>query len=149
MLYSEVATREVRDMEGIRVNGENINNIRYADDTALMADSESKLQDIVDKIVTECEKFGLSLNVKKTHCMAISRKNETPKCQLIVNGKVIKQVKQFSHLDSILTSDGRYDTEIKRRIGMAKNAFKDLANVLKDRKITLDTRIKILNSYAL
>ena len=62
LLYSEVAMMEVRDMKGIKINGENINNIRYADDTALVTDSESKLQDIVDKIVTENEKLGLSLN---------------------------------------------------------------------------------------
>ena len=66
MLYSEVAMREVRDKEGIRESRENKNNIRYADDTALIADSESKLQDIVDKIATESEKLGLSLSVKKT-----------------------------------------------------------------------------------
>ena len=67
------------------------------------------------------------MNVKKTYCMVISRKKETPKCQLIVNGKAIKRVKQFSYLISILTSDGRCDTEIKRRIGTAKKALKDLA----------------------
>ena len=102
--------REVRDMEGIKVNRENINNIRYANDAVLIADSESKLQDM-DKTVTESEKLGLSLSVKKTYCMVISKKKETPKCQLIVNGKVIKQVKQFSYLGSILTSDGRCDTK--------------------------------------
>ena len=63
--------REVKDMDGIKVNGENITNVRYADDTALIADSEKKLQDIVDKIVTESQKLGLSLNVKKTYCMVI------------------------------------------------------------------------------
>ena len=62
LLYSEVAMMEVRDMKGIKINGENINNIRYADDTALVTDSESKLHDIVDKIVTENEKLGLPLN---------------------------------------------------------------------------------------
>ena len=69
-------------MDGIKVNGENITNVRYADDTALIADSEKKLQDIVDKIVTESQKLGLSLNVKKTYCMVISKKKETPRCHL-------------------------------------------------------------------
>jgi len=58
-----------------------------------------------------------------------------------VNGKAIKQAKQFSHLGSILTSDGRCDTEIKRKIGMAKKAFKDLANVLTYKKIKLEFRL--------
>ena len=143
-LYSEFAMRELRDKEGIEVNGENINNIRYADDTARITDSESKLQDIVDKIVTESEKLGLSLNVKKTYCMVISKKKETPKCHLIVNGQAIRQVKQFSYLGSILTSDGRCDTEVKRRIGVA---MKDLANNLTNRKVKLDARKRILNFY--
>ena len=103
LLYSEVAMKEVRDKEGIKVNGKNINNIRYADDTALIADSESKLQDIVDKIVTENEKLGLSLNVKKTYCMVISKKKETHKFHLVVNGQAIGQVKQVSYLGSIFT----------------------------------------------
>jgi len=115
LLYSEVAMREVRDMEGIDVNEENINNIRYADDTALIADSESKVQDIVGKIVTESEKLGLALNVKTASFMDISKKKEAPKRQLIVNEQVIKQVKQFCYLGTIITSHDRCDTEIKRR----------------------------------
>ena len=95
LLRTEIAMREVRDTEGIKVDGENINNIRYVEETVIIADSESKLQGIVDKIVTESEKFGLSLNVKKTYCMAISKKKDAPKCQLIVNGQTIKQLKQF------------------------------------------------------
>ena len=63
MLYSEVSIREVRDKEGIKENGKNINNIRYAYDTGLIAGSESKLQDIGNTIVTESEKLRLSLNV--------------------------------------------------------------------------------------
>ena len=138
--------REVRDKEGIKVNVKNINNIRYADDTALIADSESKLQDIVDKIATENEKLGSSLSVRKTYCIVIYKK-EAPKCHLIVNGQAIRQVKQFSYLGSILTSDGRCDTKIKRRIGVAKKAFKYLADILTNIKIKLDTRKGILNSY--
>ena len=101
-----------------------VSNVRYADDTALIADSEKKLQDIVDKIVTESQKLGLSLNVKKTYCMVISKKKETPKCYLKSAGVVIKQVEQFNYLGSMLTSDGRCETEIKRRIGIAKKSFK-------------------------
>ena len=134
-------------MDGIKVNGESITNVRYEDDTALIADSEKKLQDIVDKIVTESQKLGLSLNVKKTYCMVISKKKETPRCHLISVGVVIKQVEQFNYLGSMLTSDGRCETEIKRRIGIAKKSFKDLSNILANRKINFDTRKRILKSY--
>ena len=75
----------------------------------------------MDKIVTESGKLGLSLNVKKTCCLVVSKK--IPKCQLVVDGQVIKQVKQFSNLGRILASGGRCDTEIKTRIGVAKKAF--------------------------
>ena len=146
-LYSEMIMREVKDMDGIKVNGENITNVRYADDTALIADSEKKLQDIVDKIVTESQKLGLSLNVKKTYCMVISKRKETPRCHLKSTGVVIKQVEQFNYLGSMLTSDGRCETEIKRRIGIAKKSFKDLSNILANRKISFDTRKRILKSY--
>ena len=115
-LYREMIMREVKDMDGIKVTGENITNVRYADDTALIADSEKKLQDIVDKIVTGSQQLGLSLNVKKTYCMVISKKKETPRCHLKSAGVVIKQVEQFNYLGSMLTSDSRCETEIKRRI---------------------------------
>jgi len=147
LLYSEIIMREIKDIDGIKVNGENINNVRYADDTALIADSESKLQHIVDRIVSTSDRFGLSLNVKKTFCMVISKKKESPKCHLVVDDQSIKQVKQFSYLGSILTSNGRCDTEIKQRIRMAKKSFRDQMNMLANRKIKLDTRKRILKSY--
>ena len=98
-LCSEMIMRVVKDMDGIKVNGENMNNVRYADDKALIADSETKLQDIVDKIVRKSKKLGLSLNVNKTYCMVISKKNETLKCHLESNGEIIKRVGQFSYLN--------------------------------------------------
>ena len=88
-------------MDGINVNEENINRDRYTDDTAIIVNSESN-------------RFGLSLNVKKTCCMVISKKKEPPKCHLVVDEQIIKQVKQFSCLGSILTSNGSCDTEIKQ-----------------------------------
>ena len=100
--------RVVRDMEGINVNGENITNIRYADETAL------RLHDFMDNIATECGKLELLSNVMKTYCIAISKKKETPKCQSVVNRLAIQQVKQFSYFGSILTIDGRCDTKKKK-----------------------------------
>ena len=65
MLYSEIAIKGVGDLEGMKINRENLNKIRYADNTTLIADVKRKLKDIVDKIVTESERFGLSFNVIK------------------------------------------------------------------------------------
>ena len=69
-------------MKGTKINGININNIRYADDTVLIADSEKELQNLVDKVEAESERLGLQLNVKKTYSMVITKKKKTPKCVL-------------------------------------------------------------------
>ena len=86
------------------------------------------------KVEIENEKLGLQLNVKKTYSMAISKKQTKPKCDLKSKGGDIKQVENFVYLGSTLTVDGRSDTEIKKRIGIAKKVFKDLAQVLKTEK---------------
>ena len=74
--------------------------------------------------MTDSETLGLSMKFLKTYCMVIiSKKKEIPKCQLIVNGQAMRQVKQFSYLGSILTSDGRCDTEVKRKDRSGKESF--------------------------
>ena len=82
-LYSEVILREVKDIPGVKIGGVNINNLRYADDTALLAENEAGLQNILNKVVTESEKKGLQINIKKTECMVISKKSTPPKCSLV------------------------------------------------------------------
>ena len=129
--YSEKILREIKYLNGMKINGVNINNIRYADDTVLIAESEKELQDLLDKVEIESEKLGLQLNLKKTYSMVISKRQTTPKCDLKSKGGDIKKVENFVYLGSTLTVDGRSDTEIKKRIGIAKKAFKDLAQVLK------------------
>ena len=113
-IYSETIIRTLGDSPGIKINGENINNIRYADDTALIADSKENLQLLLDKIVTESERMGLYLNVKKTECMVVSKKEINPTCNLVSNGETIKQVKTCKYLGYMITSDGRCSTEIKK-----------------------------------
>ena len=122
-IYSETIIRNLEDSPGIKVNGENINNIRYADDTALIAGSEEELQSLLDKIVTESEQKGLFLNVKKTECMVVSKKAINPICDLKSKGENIKQVQKFKYLGYMITSDGRCSTEIKRRMAIAKDSF--------------------------
>ena len=111
--------KEIEDLHGIAV-GVNVNNERYADDTALIADSNEKLQVIVDKLVTESEKKGLYMNIKKTECMVISKKKTYHQCTIFINGEQVKQVYGFNYLGSLITSDSKCDQEIKRRIVLAK-----------------------------
>ena len=91
-LYGEMIMRNIRDCECVRVGGQNINNIRYADDTVLVADSEEKLQMMLDRIKKESERKGLNINVKKTECIVISKRLPVPSLNLRCGNQAVKQV---------------------------------------------------------
>ena len=146
-LYSEIILRQIEDLQGVIVNGRNLNNIRYADDTVLISDTEEGLQLIVNKVIEESERMGLSLNTKKTYSMTVSKKPDPPPCTLTANGENIKQVRKFNYLGSLLTSDGKCDSEIRRRIALSREAFSKKKSVLTSSKIGLVTRQRILCCY--
>ena len=146
-IYSETILRKLGDSPGIKINGEIINNIRYADDTALIASSEKELQSLLDIVVAESERKGLYLNVKKTECMVVSKKPVNPTCNLKSKGEKIKQVYRFKYLGYIITSDGRCDTEIKRRIAMAKDSFSKMSPIFKNHNISMITKFRVLKAY--
>ena len=98
-IYSEMILRNLENYPGVKINGENINNIRYADDTVLIADSEENLQRLLDITIEKSEEMGLTLNVKKTECMVISKKAIVPSCNLQSRGQQIKLVKKFRLYD--------------------------------------------------
>uniref|UniRef100_A0AAQ6A1U7 ribonuclease H n=1 Tax=Amphiprion ocellaris TaxID=80972 RepID=A0AAQ6A1U7_AMPOC len=146
-IYSETIMRELEELEGLIVGGRNSTNMRYADDTAIIATSEEKLQALLDKVVEESRKMGLSINIKKTESMVISKSKIHPRCNLNVEGNNIKQVEKFNYLGSLITDDGRCDAEIRRRIGIAKETFHKMQSILKDRKMPMTTKIRILHCY--
>lgn len=82
-------------MDGVKMGGFNVNNIRYGDDTAIVADSEEKLQNLMDVIAEERRKFGLEINKRKTFSMTISKKKTSPKCKIEIDGIGIKQVENI------------------------------------------------------
>merc|ERR1711905_56379 len=96
--------------------------------------SLENLQSLLNIVVTESERKGLSLNVKKTECMVVSKNAVNPICNLESKGEKINQVQKFKYLGYIITSDGKCVTEIKRRIGMAKDSFNKMKPILKNRK---------------
>ena len=147
-LYSEQIMRTIKEESGFVIGGFNMNNIRYADDTTLIADTPQKLQKIVNIVKEESERKGLSINRKKTFCMVISKKNQI-NCCLKIDDEQIKQVTKFNYLGSMLTSDGRSVTEIRRRIAIAKESFERLSKILKCRTMSIDTRLRVLNCYVL
>ena len=97
-IYSEIILRNLENYPGVKINGEKINNIRYADDTVLIADSEENLQRLLDITIEKNEKMGLTLNVKETECMVISKKVKAASCNLQSRGQQIKLVKKFKYL---------------------------------------------------
>ena len=105
-IYSEMIRRNIVGLPVIKINGQLINNLRYADDTVLIAENEEDLKHLLDKIVEESGNMGLSLNSKKTEVMTISRNKNTPNCNITIDGTRLKQVEKFLHLGTIITSDG-------------------------------------------
>ena len=138
ILYTEKIFNESDELPGCIVGGENFNNLRYADDTALLPESESALQGIVDVVRQNSEEKGLSMNVKKT--MVVCR-DETPDMRIVVNWKVLQQVNKFKYLGQWTTDDGRCQCQIKNRIEFGNSTFIKITDVLTSRKLNLEIRI--------
>ena len=120
---------------GIKIAGRNINNLRYADDTNLMAESEEELKSLLMKLKEESEKVGLMLNIQKTKII-VSR----PITSWQIDGKTVETVSDFTFLGSKITADGDCSHEIKRCLLLWSKAVTNLDNILKSRDITLPTR---------
>ena len=146
-LYGEFIMREAEDVDGVKVGGQNINNIRYADDTVLIADSEEKLQRLLETVNEASEDKGLSINVAKTECMVITKGQEQIRCNLNIGNKRIEQVNQFCYLGSWITSDARSVSDIRRRIGEAKRAFNRMKGLLSNRNISVKCRKRMVKTF--
>ena len=111
--------RDLGDMDGFRIGGTVVNNLRYADDTVIIAESEEQLR-LINVVVTKNEEKGLYLNSAKSFTMVFSKASQVPTCNINVHGKILEQVHLFVYLGSQFTSDARCEKEIRRRIGIAK-----------------------------
>ena len=120
---------------GIKIVGRNINNLRYADDTTLMAESEEKLKSFLMKVKEESEKVGLKLNIQKTKIMASG---------LIISwqigGKTMETVTDCIFLGSKITADGDCSHEMERQLLLGRKVITNLDSTLKSRDITLPTK---------
>ncbi|GFN74890.1 endonuclease-reverse transcriptase [Plakobranchus ocellatus] len=114
-LYSEIIMRNLENYPGIKVGRQNINNLRYADDTVLLAENKENLQKLLNIVEEESRKKGLELNSKKTEVMVISRKRESPKCDIFVNEVKPKQREKFKYLGTIISNGGKTNREISAR----------------------------------
>ena len=119
---------------GIKISGRNINNLRYADDTTLMAESEEELKSLLMKVKEESEKFDLKLNIQKTKIMASGL---TTSWQ--IDGETMTD---FIFLGSKITADGDCSHEIKRHLLLGSKVMTNLDSILKSRDITLPTKVR-------
>ena len=123
---------------GIKIARRNINNLRYTDDTTLMAESEEELKSFLKKVKEESEKVGLKLNIQKMKIMASS-----PITSWEIDGETVETVSAFIFLGSKITADGDCSHEIKRRLLFGRKVMTNLDSILKSRDITLPTKVHL------
>ena len=126
---------------GIKIAGRNINNLRYADDTTLMAESREELKSCLMKVKEESEKPGLNLNIQKMKIMASG-----PITSWEIDREIMETVRNFIFLGSKITADGDCNHEIKRRLLLGRKAMTNLDSVLKSRDITLPTKVHLVKA---
>ena len=126
---------------GIKIAGRNINNVRYADDTTLMAESEEELKSLLMKVKEESEKVGLKLNIQKTKIMASS-----PITSWEIDGETVETVSDFIFLGSKITADGDCSHEIKRHLLLVKKVMTNVDSIFKIRDIILPTKFCLVKA---
>lgn len=147
-IYSEAIFDEVLydATEGIMMNGELINNIRYADDTAIIASSLKDLQNLLQRISEVSENYGLQLNTSKTKWMLIS-KNRTPVGNLLLNQTPIEHVDKFTYLGTIVHNEWNMTTEIRSRIEKARANFIKMKHIFTSKDISQPLKIRLIKCY--
>ena len=126
---------------GIKFAGRNINNLRYADDSSLMAESEEELKSLLMKVKLESEKVGLQLNIQKTEIMASS-----PIASWEIDGGTVESVSDFIFLGSKITADGDCSHEIKRHLLLGRKVMNNLERKFKSRDIILPTKVCLVKA---
>ena len=144
-LYAEYIMRntglEEEAQAGIKIAGRNINNLRYADDTILMAESEEEIKTLLMKVKEESEKVGLKLNIQKTKIMA-----SDPITSWQIDGETVETVADFISGGSKITADGDYSHEIKRYLLLRRKVMSNLDSILKSRDITLSRKVRLVKA---
>ena len=131
----------VETQAGIKIARKNINNLRYADDTTLTAESEEELKSLLMRVKEESEKVGLKLNILKMKIMASG-----PITSWEVGGETVETVSDFIFGGSKITVDGGCSHEIKRRLLLGRKVMTNLDSVLKSRDITLPTKVRLVKA---
>ena len=126
---------------GIKIAGRNMNHLRYADETTLIAESEEELKSLLMKVKEKSGKLGLKLNTQKTKIMASG-----PVTSWQIDGATVETVSDFIFLGSKITADGDCSHEIKRRLLLGRKVMTDLDSIFKSRDITLPTKVCLVKA---
>ena len=129
------------EQAGIKIARRNINNLRYADDTTLMVESEEELKSLLMKVKEESEKVCLKLNIQKTKIMASS-----PITSWEIDGERVETVSDLIFLGSKITADGDCSHEIKRLLLLGRKVMTNLDRILKSRDVTLPTKVRLVTA---
>ena len=146
-LYTEKIFREIEGMPGVVIGGENMNNLRFADDTGLLATDSVKLQDLINTANQKGKEYGISINIKKTKVMVITKKQVTQNAKITIEGRAIEQAKKLIYLGHLITDSGKCDGEIKGGIERARGAFNNIPKVIASQKISTSTRLRLMQCY--
>ena len=126
---------------GIKIGGRNINKLRYANDTTLMAESEEELKSLLMQVKEESEKVGLKLNIQKTKIMV-----SDPITSWEIDGETVETVSYFIFLGSQISADGDCSHEIKRHLLLGRKVMTNLDSIFKSRDITLSTKVRLVKA---
>ena len=129
---------------GISVGGRSINNLRYADDTTLLAGSAKELENLIERVRIESEKFGLFLNVSKTKVLIVNQCEDNT--SIHAGNDAIEIIDHFNFLGSMISNQGGCSTEIKRRLAMARTSMSTMNKIWKDRSIIKTTKIRLVST---
>ena len=133
--------RDGEAQAGIKIAGRNINNLRYANDTTLMTESEEELNSFLMKVKEESDKVGLKLNIQKMKIMASG-----PITSWEIDGETVETVAEFIFLGSKITADGDCSHEVKRCMLLGRKVMTSLDSILKGRDITLPTKVHLVKA---
>jgi Reverse transcriptase (RNA-dependent DNA polymerase) len=127
--------------EGVKIAGRTVNNLRYADDTTLLAGKKIDLVEMIRRLKRESEKAGLYFNIKKTKIMTTGEEDSFE-----IDGEEIETVTSFTFLGSVIEREGKCDTEIKRRVAIGKAAMNGLEKIWKDKHVSIDTKKRLVRA---
>lgn len=142
LILEAVMSHAMKSTEaGVTVNGQLLNNLRFADDIDLIADSPDQVQELTNKVNASSKRFGLKINAEKTKTMTIGKQHK--ELEVTLNGGVLEQVTEFVYLGGLLTEDGQCTKDIKRRIGLASTVFGRLSRMWRTNNVSTKTKTKL------